>query len=102
MAQYVEATGFRVTEEANGRLQVRFLLVNHSAADFGDVAGTVHLRSASGDTTYTSVDFRATGLGAYESIEFSVVRSSNIRAYEVPDWRNLRGDLEITYPTGLQ
>jgi len=102
MVRYIEATGFRVTEDPSGRLEVRFLIVNHSAADFGDVAGTVYLRSADSETTYTSVDFRTTGLGPYESIEFSVVRSSNIRAYEIPEWWNLRGDLEITYPAGFE
>jgi len=100
--RFIEATGFRVTEDPNRRLQVRFLIVNHSAADFGDVAGTVHLGSTESDTTYASVDFRTTGLGPYESIEFNAILSTSIRAYEVPDWQFLRGDLEITYPSGMR
>ncbi len=101
MARYIEAAGIRVNEAANGRLEVRFLIINHSGSDIGDLAGTVHVRSRDGETNYTSVDFHTSGLAAYESIEFTVVRSSNILAEDVPEWWNLRGDVEITFPSNF-
>lgn len=96
--RYIEATGFRITEDNNKRLLLQFLIVNHSEADIGDLAGTVHVKTTESDDEIASVDFKTTGLGPYESIEFKAVMSTSMRAYEAPDWQFLRGVVEVTSP----
>jgi len=98
LARFIEATGFRITEDERKRMNVRFLLVNHSPADIGDLAGKVYLKTTEGKPI-ADFDFKTTRLGPYESIEFTVVVSTTLRAYEVPDWQFLKADLEITSPT---
>ncbi len=100
LSKYIEATGFRVTEDERKRLNVRFLLVNHSPADIGDLAGKVFLKTTEGKSI-ADFDFKTTRLGPYESIEFTVVVSTTLRAYEIPDWQFLRGEVQITSPSNL-
>jgi|YNPMSStandDraft_1061717.scaffolds.fasta_scaffold18541_3 hypothetical protein len=100
LAKFIEATGFRITEDERKRLNVRFLIVNHSPADIGDLAGRVYLKTTEGKPI-ADFDFKTTRLGPYESIEFTVVVSTTLRAYEVPDWQFLKADLEITSPSQL-
>lgn len=97
LAKFIEATGFRITEDERKRLNIRFLIVNHSPADIGDLAGKVHLKTTEGKPI-ADFDFKTTRLGPYESVEFTVLVSTTLRAYEVPDWQFLKADLEITSP----
>jgi hypothetical protein len=104
LSKFIEVTGFRVTEDAQKRLQIQFLVVNHSGADIGDLAGKIHLRttdSKPGEKSLASFDFKTTRLGPYESVEFKVITSTMLRAYELPDWQFLTADLEITSPADL-
>jgi len=100
LSRFIEATGFRITEDERKRLNVRFLIVNHSPADIGDLAGKVYLKTTEGKSI-ADFDFKTTRLGPYESIEFTVVVSTTLRAYEIPDWQFLKADLEITSPSNL-
>jgi hypothetical protein len=100
LAKFIEATGFRITEDERKRLNIRFLIVNHSPADIGDLAGKVHLKTTEGKSI-ADFDFKTTRLGPYESVEFTVLVSTTLRAYEVPDWQFLTADLEITSPPNL-
>ena len=97
----IEATGFRLSEDANRRVQIQFLIVNHSDADLGDLAGTVHLRTTESNDDLFSVPFKTTRLGPKESVEFKAIVSTTLRAYELPDWQFLRGTVEITSPAGM-
>ncbi|MCW5982383.1 MAG: zinc ribbon domain-containing protein [Bryobacteraceae bacterium] len=104
IVRLIEVTGFRITEDARQRLQVQFLVVNHSAADLGDLAGIVHLRtteSKPGEKPLASVEFKTTRLGPYESVEFRTTTTTGLRAYELPDWQFLTADVEITSPSDL-
>lgn len=104
LAKFIEVTGFRVSEDAKSRLQVQFLVVNHSSADIGDLAGTIRLRTTDtkpGEKDLATFDFKATKLGPYESIEFKVITSTGLRAYELPDWQFLTADVDITSPAGM-
>ncbi len=100
LAKFIEATGFRITEDERKRLNIRFLIVNHSPADLGDMAGKVHLKTTEGKSI-ADFDFKTTRLGPYESVEFTVLVSTTLRAYEVPDWQFLKADLEITSPANF-
>ncbi len=104
IARYIEVTGFRITEDANRRAQVRFLVVNHSAADIGDLAGKVSLRttkSSPDEPPISTFEFKTSRLGPYESVEFKTVMATKLRAYELPDWQFLTADVEITSPKDL-
>ena len=94
-------TGFRITEDSNQRAQIQFLVVNHSAADIGDLAGKVELRtteSSPKDPPLSTFDFKTAKLGPYESIEFKTTMPTKLRAYELPDWQFLRATVTITSP----
>ncbi len=104
LSRYVEVTGFRISEDANKRTQIQFLVVNHSPADIGDLAGTVRLRTTQSkpdDPPISEFDFKTTRLGPYESIEFKTLIKTSLRAYELPDWQYLTADVEITSPKEL-
>jgi len=101
IARHIEVTGFRISEDEKQRAQVQFLVVNHSAADISDLAGTVYLttsESKPGDEPVLKFDFKTANLGPYESIEFKTVVHTKLRAYELPDWQFLRARVEITSP----
>ncbi len=101
IARHIEVTGFRITEDPQKRTQVQFLVVNHSAAEIGDLAGTVYLRTTESDPDDPPIaqfDFEADTIGAYESIEFKTVIETSLRAYEIPDWQFLKANLEVTSP----
>ena len=100
LGRLIEATGFRITEDEKKRLNIKFLIVNHSAADIGDLAGKVYLKTTEGKSI-ANFDFKTSRLGPYESIEFTVLVSTTLRAYEVPDWQFLTADLEITSPANI-
>ena len=104
LARFIEVTGFRITEDAKKRTQIQFLVVNHSAADIGDLAGKIHLRSINAEpdeAAISSFDFNTSRLGPYESVEFKVLTTSSLRAYELPDWQYLTAEVEITSPSGF-
>ncbi len=104
LAKYIEVTGFRISEDANKRTQIQFLVVNHSPADIGNLAGKVRLRtiqSKPDDPPISEFEFKTTRLGPYESVEFKTLIRTSLRAYELPDWQFLTADVEITSPRDL-
>jgi len=101
LARHIEVTGFRLVEDANQQTQVQFLVVNHSAADIGDLAGVVTLRSTESspdDDPIAEFEFKTASLGPFESIEFKTAIETSMRAYELPDWQFLTASAVITSP----
>ncbi|MCC7237151.1 MAG: hypothetical protein IT163_17715 [Bryobacterales bacterium] len=88
--KYVEVVGLRVIEE-NKKASVKFLLVNHSAAELTDVNGTVEIHSTNRGAMVGRVEVKVPSLMPYESREFSAPLNTPLRAYEIPDWQFLRG-----------
>ena len=104
IARLIEVTGFRITESEDKRVQIQFLVVNHSGADIGDLAGRIWLKttqSGPDDKPVGEFEFKTTRLGPYESIEFKTSMKTSLRAYELPDWQFLRPLVEITSPSEL-
>ncbi len=101
LQKYVEVVGLRLTEEANKKPQVRFVVVNHSGAEIADLAANVNLwaRTAKSDEeavgTFT---FKIASLGPYETKEMSGPLNTKLRVYELPDWQNLVPEVQITSP----
>lgn len=101
LARHIQVTGLRLTEDAGRKLEVRFVVVNHSGAQLNDVTGTVALRpekAAPGDPHLGTFTFQVPSLGPYESRELTASVDTRLRAYELPDWQNLRPDVRITSP----
>ena len=101
LAKYIEITGIRLTEDSAKKTQVQFLVVNHSPAEFADLAANVSLIPLTGRPeqqptgTFT---FKLPSLGPYESKELKSALQTHLRAYELPDWQFLRAELQITSP----
>ncbi len=101
LARMVEVTGFRVTEDERQRLQIVFLVVNHSGANLTNLEGRISLRPTTAKTEeapLTEFDFKVPSIGPYESREVSTTMETRLRAYELPDWQFLRADVKFTSP----
>jgi hypothetical protein len=104
LQRYIEVAGVRFTQDAKKATVVKFLLINHSEADFsgpsGSLSGNVTIwgrtqkseEDAEGSFSFT------TNLGPLESKELSAPVSTKLQIYELPDWQNVTLDLQITAP----
>jgi hypothetical protein len=91
----LEITGLRLTEDSSHRAFVQFVVVNHSAADLGEVSAKVDLKAGTGARSVEPVGTFAfkTTLGPYESKDIKAPLSTKLRVYELPDWQFLRPEL---------
>jgi hypothetical protein len=99
-ARFLEVTGLRIVEESK-RAQIRFLVVNHSAADLAAVKGSVVLHASNaqpGSPPIATLPLDVATLGPYEVKEIIAPLKTSLRAYELPDWQFLKADLQLTSP----
>jgi hypothetical protein len=90
----IELTGLRLEEDTKQKPFVHFVVVNHSAADVGEVAGTVHLRAVTKQDSEPIGTFKfKTKLGPYESADLKEPLSTKLRVYELPDWQFLKAEI---------
>jgi hypothetical protein len=92
----IEVGGLRITQGKDKKPQIRFLLINHSAAELGELSGTLQLMAK--DESVGSCNFKMSGLGAYEAKEVSMPLNTKMQAYELPDWQFLRAELSLKTP----
>lgn len=90
LGKYIEVVGIRIVEE-NKRTMVKFLIVNHAAAELTDVNGMVEIHPSKGGAMVGRVEVKIPSMEPYESREFNASLNTNLRAYEIPDWQFLRG-----------
>ncbi|MBN8730116.1 MAG: hypothetical protein J0L64_06205 [Acidobacteria bacterium] len=90
LGKYIEVVGIRIVEE-NKRTMVKFLIVNHAAAELADVNGMVEIHPSKGGAMVGRVEVKIPSMEPYESREFNASLNTNLRAYEIPDWQFLRG-----------
>ncbi len=91
----IELTGFRLTEDRKQNPQLQFVVVNHSAADLGEIKAKANLRAATAkpeEPPAGTFSFAVT-LGPYEAKSITVPLATKLRAYELPDWQLLRADI---------
>jgi hypothetical protein len=84
-----------------GRLRLKFLAVNHSMADIGDLEMHVTLKTAvakPGDPDIADFKAKVQGLGPEEYRDVTVEIPTKLKTYEVPDWQFVRAQFEITSP----
>ncbi len=98
-AKHFEITGLRVTEDTRRRAQIRFVLVNHSAAELASVPMQVMLTTSKAnpdDPPIATIKIKTPRMAAFESREISSVINTKLRAYELPDWQFLRATFATT------
>ena len=101
LAKYVELVGFRLEEAGGGKLRVKFVVVNHSEADIGDLGVKVRLMSSSSkpeDPPIAEFEVKVPTLGPEEIQDVVATVPSKLRIYELPDWQFLKAEFEITSP----
>jgi hypothetical protein len=98
--KYIEVSGVRFVENAKKKMEVKFVLVNHSPADIAGINGNVTIwgrtqkseEEAAGTFTFSS------SLGPYESKEMTAPLTTKLKPIELPDWQNISTDVQITTP----
>jgi hypothetical protein len=101
LTKYLEVGGFRMEESGAGKLKIAFVVINHSAADIGDLGLKVTLTTTAAkpeDPAIAVFDTLIASIGPHESKDVSVSVPTKMRIYELPDWQFLRGQFEITSP----
>ena len=99
--KYVELVGFRMSEAGGGKLKIKFVVVNHSEADIGDLGVKVRLMSSSSkpeDPPIAEFEVKVPTLGPEEIQDVVATVPSKLRIYELPDWQFLKAEFEITSP----
>lgn len=105
LTKYLEVVGFRLAEEAPGKLKVTFGVVNHSQADMGDLVLKVRLTTTAAkpdDPPVTEFEAKVPSLGPQEMKDVTASAPTKLRIYELPDWQFLRGQFEIVSPAPEQ
>lgn len=105
LTKYLEVVGFRLAEEAPGKLKVNFGVVNHSSADMGDLMLKIRLTTTAAkpdDPPITEFDAKVPNLGPQEMKDVSASAATKLRIYELPDWQFLRATFEIVSPPPQQ
>jgi hypothetical protein len=100
LQKYIEVSGVRFIEDAKKRPEVRFVVVNHSAAEIAGLAGNVTIwgRTQKSEEDAAGTFTFATNLGPWESKDLTAPLNSKLKIYELPDWQNVSTDIQITAP----
>ncbi|HSW50124.1 MAG TPA: zinc ribbon domain-containing protein [Bryobacteraceae bacterium] len=99
--KYIEVTGLRLLEDKPGKLEVEFVIVNHSQAPLIEVAGDVAIRpttAAQDGEAIGAFSFRLPELRPHEARSMRAPLQSKLRVYELPDWQFIRADVTVTSP----
>lgn len=101
LAKYLELVGFRLSEKGQGKLTVKFGIVNHSDADISDLGLNVSLRPVNAkpeDPAFCTFPVKVPALLPQEIANASGECTTTLRVYELPDWQFIRATFEITAP----
>ena len=103
LQRYIEVAGVRFVQDAKKKTTAKFLVINHSEADFSGLAGNVTIwgRTQKSEEDAEGTFSFTTNLGPLESKDLSVPVASKLQIYEMPDWQNVTLDLQITAPVPL-
>ncbi len=98
LSKAIEVTGFRIVVDPSHKSQIEYLVVNHSPNEFSGVTVYVTLRPSDakpGQPPLCRFSFTAPNLGPFESRELTSMIEKVNRPLTLPDWQDLRADLEI-------
>jgi len=99
LSHYIEVTGFRIVVDLNKKSEIHYLVVNHSSAALSDLTVYVTLRSTGakpGQPPVSRFSFRTPDLAPFESKEMTSPIEKVTRPVAVPDWAELRADVQVT------
>lgn len=94
-AKHLELTGFRLREPKPGIVEVKMILVNHSAADMSNLSLAVQLLAKGTDKEVAAFPLKVKSLAPFASTELSASVKTKMRAYELPDWQFLEPRLNL-------
>jgi hypothetical protein len=98
LSKAIEVTGFRIVVDPSRKSEIQYLVVNHTAARFSGVTVYVTLRAADarpGQPPLCRFSFAAPNLGPFQSKEMSSSIEKMNRPDALPEWQDLRADIEI-------
>jgi hypothetical protein len=101
LAKYLELSGYRISETAAGKLNIKFVVINHSEADIGDLTLKIRLVTTAAkpeDPPITEFEAKVPGVGPQEIKDVSAMATTKLRIYELPDWQFIKAEVEITSP----
>jgi hypothetical protein len=101
LAKYIELAGFRLAEAKPGQLDVKFVAVNHSEAELGDLSLSIRLRTTASkpeDPPVAEFQAKVPALRPLEISDVDAKVNTKLRIYELPDWQFLRAEFDITSP----
>ena len=101
IAKYIELAGFRLAESKPGQLQVKFVAVNHSEAELGDLDVNVRIRTTAAkpdDPPVAQFQAKIPALSPLEIHDVTAQVPTKLRIYELPDWQFLHAEFDITSP----
>ena len=101
LAKYLELSGYRISETAPGKLNIKFAVVNHSEADIGDLTLKIRLVTTAAkpeDPPITEFEAKVPSLGPQEIKDVSAAATTKLRIYELPDWQFIRAQVQILSP----
>lgn len=88
-------------EKSPGKLDVSFVVINHSDADLGDLSLIVNVRTTAAkpdDPPLLTFPAKVTSLGPQEMKQVTTTVPSKLRVYELPDWQFVRTDFRVAEP----
>jgi hypothetical protein len=98
LSRSIEVTGFRIVTDPSKKPEIHYLVVNHTPVRVSNMTVYVTLRTADdkpGQPPLSRFSFAAPNLGPFQSKEMiSSIEKMN-RPVELPEWQDLRADLEI-------
>jgi len=98
LSRSIEVTGFRIVTDPSKKPEIHYLVVNHTPGRLSNMTVYVTLRTADdkpGQPPLSRFSFAAPNLGPFQSKEMiSSIEKMN-RPVELPEWQDLRADLEI-------
>lgn len=100
LAKDLEVVGVRIVSQGQGQA-ARFILVNHSGVELTDVSGSVTLwasTSHSDEDKVGTFNFHADSIKPVEFNELTAPLTTDKQASDMPDWRNITADVQITAP----
>jgi len=98
LSKAIEVTGFRILMNPASKSEIQYLVVNHSPNRFSGVTVFVTLRAANaqrGEPALCRFAFASPDLGPYEAREMSSEIEKLNRPVALPDWQDVRAELEI-------
>jgi hypothetical protein len=98
--KYIEISGVRFIEGPKKKIEVRFIITNHSGADLPVIGGNVTIwgRTRTSEEDAAGTFTFKTDLKGFESKDLTVPLTTKKEYIELPDWQLLSTDVQVTSP----